>query len=105
MVGVFGWTGKPIDGIFLAAILTIIGYTVNDSVVVFDRIRETRNARSTDNLGSIIDTAIVKLPRTINTGISTLFILSALLSWAATRWRTSPSRCSSASWSAPTRRT
>ncbi|MFF0341959.1 protein translocase subunit SecD [Kribbella sp. NPDC004875] len=80
VVGVFAWTGKPIDGIFLAAILTIIGYTVNDSVVVFDRIRETRNARSTEGLGKIIDTAIVNvLPRTINTGISTLFILSALL--------------------------
>jgi SecD/SecF fusion protein len=80
VVGVFAWTGKPIDGIFLAAILTIIGYTVNDSVVVFDRIRETRNARATDNLGKVIDTAIVNvLPRTINTGISTLFILSALL--------------------------
>ncbi|MFG1910591.1 protein translocase subunit SecD [Kribbella sp. NPDC048928] len=80
VVGVFAWTGKPIDGIFLAAVLTIIGYTVNDSVVVFDRIRETRAARSTGNLGKIIDTAIVNvLPRTINTGISTLFILSALL--------------------------
>ncbi len=80
VVGVFAWTGKPIDGIFLAAILTIIGYTVNDSVVVFDRIRETRNARATENLGPVIDTAIVNvLPRTINTGISTLFILGALL--------------------------
>ncbi|TDD23969.1 protein translocase subunit SecD [Kribbella turkmenica] len=80
VVGVFAWLGKPVDGIFLAAVLTIIGYTVNDSVVVFDRIRETRNARATDNLGPVIDTAIVNvLPRTINTGISTLFILSALL--------------------------
>ena len=51
VVGVFAWTGKPVDGIFLAAMLTIIGYTVNDSVVVFDRIRETRSARSTENLG------------------------------------------------------
>ncbi|GAB3952944.1 protein translocase subunit SecD [Kribbella albertanoniae] len=80
VVGVFAWTGKPVDGIFLAAILTIIGYTVNDSVVVFDRIRETRSARATENLGPVIDTAIVNvLPRTVNTGISTLFILSALL--------------------------
>jgi SecD/SecF fusion protein len=80
VVGVFAWTGKPIDGIFLAAMLTIIGYTVNDSVVVFDRIRETRNARATDALGPVVDTAIINvLPRTINTGISTLFILTALL--------------------------
>ncbi|NUR98300.1 MAG: protein translocase subunit SecD, partial [Kribbellaceae bacterium] len=56
VVGVFAWTGKPIDGIFLAAILTVIGYTVNDSVVVFDRIRETRSARATANLGTVIDT-------------------------------------------------
>jgi SecD/SecF fusion protein len=80
VVGVFAWTGKPVDGIFLAAMLTIIGYTVNDSVVVFDRIRETRNARSTESLGPVVDTAIINvLPRTINTGISTLFILTALL--------------------------
>ncbi len=80
VVGVFAWTGKPVDGIFLAAMLTIIGYTVNDSVVVFDRIRETRNARSAESLGPVVDTAIINvLPRTINTGISTLFILTALL--------------------------
>ncbi len=80
VIGVFAWTGKPIDGIFLAAMLTIIGYTVNDSVVVFDRIRETRNARATDTFGPVVDTAIINvLPRTINTGISTLFILTALL--------------------------
>ena len=40
-VGVFAWLGKPIDGIFLAALLTVIGYSVNDTVVVFDRVRET----------------------------------------------------------------
>lgn len=33
MAGVFTWLGKPIDGVFLAAVLTIIGYTVNE---VFD---------------------------------------------------------------------
>jgi len=80
VVGVFAWTSKPVDGIFLAAILTIIGYTVNDTVVVFDRIRETRSARAADSLPHVADTAIVNvLPRTINTGISTLFILAALL--------------------------
>lgn len=80
VIGLFAWFGKPIDGIFLAAILTIIGYTVNDTVVVFDRIRETRSARATDSLPAVADTAIMNvLPRTINTGIATLFILTALL--------------------------
>ena len=40
-VGIFAWLGKPIDGVFLAAALTIIGVSVNDSVVTMDRIRET----------------------------------------------------------------
>ena len=40
VTGVFAWLDKPIDGIFLAAALTIIGLSVNDTVVVFDRIRE-----------------------------------------------------------------
>lgn len=80
VIGLFAWLGKPVDGIFLAAMLTIIGYTVNDTVVVFDRIRETRSARATDSLPAVADTAIMNvLPRTINTGIATLFILTALL--------------------------
>ncbi|MFI5428287.1 protein translocase subunit SecF [Aeromicrobium sp. UC242_57] len=46
VVGVFAWWGKPIDGVFLAAVLSIIGLAVNDTIVVFDRIREhTRENR------------------------------------------------------------
>ena len=41
VVGIFAWLGKPIDGVFLAAALTIIGVSVNDSIVTMDRIRET----------------------------------------------------------------
>ena len=49
VVGVFAWLGKPVDGVFLAALLTVIGYSVNDKVVVFDRIRErTRPATQSD---------------------------------------------------------
>ena len=44
LVGVFAWLGKPVDGVFLAALLTVVGYSVNDSVVVFDRVRELRRA-------------------------------------------------------------
>lgn len=78
-VGIFAWLGKPIDGIFLAAILTIIGYTVNDSVVVFDRIRETWSRRSDQVFGQVANTAVLDtLPRSVNTGMSTLFPLVAL---------------------------
>ncbi|HEV3363434.1 MAG TPA: protein translocase subunit SecD, partial [Acidimicrobiia bacterium] len=45
LLGVFAWLGKELDGVFLAALLTVIGYSINDSVVVFDRIREERRVR------------------------------------------------------------
>ncbi|HSK27069.1 MAG TPA: protein translocase subunit SecD [Jiangellales bacterium] len=80
VTGIFAWLGKPIDGVFLAALLTIIGYTVNDSVVVFDRIRETWRENRDTPFPRVANTAILQtLPRTVNTGLSTLIILVALL--------------------------
>ena len=80
MIGLFAWLGKPIDGIFIAALLTIIGYTVNDSVGVFDRIREEWRATPTGDFRAIANSAVLNtLPRSVNTGLSTLFILIALL--------------------------
>ena len=60
VVGVFAWLGKPVDGVFLAAVLSIIGLAVNDTIVVFDRIRErTRGAtgdlRDTVNAADLAD--------------------------------------------------
>ena len=80
LLGLFAWLGKPMDGVFLAALLTVIGYSVNDSVVVFDRIRErlaTRRRRGP--LGPLINQACLQtIPRTVNTGLGALFILAAL---------------------------
>ncbi len=79
VIGIFAWLGKPIDGIFLAAALTIIGVSVNDSVVTMDRIRETWAGARTKPLASVVNSAIVSTaPRTINTGIGAFFILGAL---------------------------
>jgi SecD/SecF fusion protein len=79
LVGVFAWLGKPIDGVFLAALLTVIGYSVNDSVVVFDRIREMRAADRRSPFRSVVNSAVVQtVPRTINTGLGAVFILAAL---------------------------
>lgn len=79
LVGVFAWLGKPIDGVFLAALLTVIGYSVNDSVVVFDRIREMRAADPRSPFRGIVNSAVVQtVPRTINTGLGAVFILGAL---------------------------
>jgi SecD/SecF fusion protein len=79
VVGTFAWLGKPLDGVFLAALLTVIGYSVNDSVVVFDRIRETWTGRRAPFPGMAGQAVLQTLPRTVNTGISTLFVLTALL--------------------------
>ena len=79
LLGLFAWLGKPLDGVFLAALLTVIGYSVNDSVVVFDRIRERLRARTREPLGTLANEACLQtVPRTINTGLGALFILAAL---------------------------
>ncbi|MFE3204873.1 protein translocase subunit SecD [Embleya sp. NPDC059237] len=79
VVGAFAWLGRTVDAVFLAALLTVIGYSVNDSVVVFDRIRELRRAPSERSLARIADTAVFQtLPRTVNTGSGALFVLIAL---------------------------
>lgn len=79
VVGVFAWLGKPIDGVFLAAMLTVIGYSVNDKVVVFDRVRELWGAQPKGSLAGIANSAILQtVPRTISTGLGAMFILAAL---------------------------
>jgi len=79
LVGVFAWLGKSLDGVFLAALLTVIGYSVNDSVVVFDRIRELLATKKGD-FARLTSTAINQtIPRTVNTGMGAVFILGALL--------------------------
>ncbi|EYT80119.1 hypothetical protein CF54_27285 [Streptomyces sp. Tu 6176] len=79
LVGIFAWLGKPLDGVFLAALLTVIGYSVNDSVVVFDRIRELTRRERGARPADIADRAIVQtLPRTVNTGMGAVLILASL---------------------------
>ncbi|MGW6502845.1 protein translocase subunit SecD [Nonomuraea angiospora] len=80
VAGLFAWLGKPIDGIFLAAMLTIVGYSVNDKVVVFDRVRELWSPRRP--FVTAVNSAILQtMPRTVNTGLGALFILLALMAF------------------------
>lgn len=79
VVGLFAWLGKPVDSVFLAALLTVIGYSVNDTVVVFDRVREARRRDPRMDLEATANRAVLQtLPRTVNTGMGALFILTAL---------------------------
>ncbi|HET7900535.1 MAG TPA: protein translocase subunit SecF, partial [Candidatus Nanopelagicales bacterium] len=80
VVGVFAWLGRPVDGVFLAALLTIVGLSVNDTVVVFDRIRELRRAIPAEPFPGVANRAVLQtVPRTINTGLGAMAILAALV--------------------------
>ncbi|WP_077801650.1 protein translocase subunit SecD [Streptomyces sp. JHA26] len=79
LVGAFAWLGKPVDGVFLAALLTVIGYSVNDSVVLFDRIRELLGKDRGTPFARLTNQAILQtLPRTVNTGMGAVLILASL---------------------------
>ena len=70
-----------IDQAFIAAILTVIGYSINDTVVVFDRIREFLNAHhaKTDKMSIVINDAINStLSRTVITALTVIFVLAVL---------------------------
>lgn len=78
VVGVFAWLGKPVNGVFLAAVLSIIGLAVNDTIVVFDRIRE-RTREPHGGFRATVNAAILEtLPRTFNTGLGAMLILATL---------------------------
>ena len=69
-----------IDQSFVAAILTVIGYSINDSVVVFDRVREFLNAKkSGQTIATVVNEALNDtLSRTLITGMSTIFVIVIL---------------------------
>ena len=68
-----------IDQAFIAAILTVIGYSINDTVVVFDRIREYLNLYTGEDKETVINRAINStLSRTIITSLTTLFVVAVL---------------------------
>jgi len=77
----FGYTYE-IDQVFIAAILTIIGYSINDTVVIFDRIREMQRLHPNENFISIANKSINDtLSRTLITSFTTLVAVFILFVW------------------------
>ena len=71
--------GVKVGSLFLVALLTTIGFSVNDTVVIYDRIRETSQQRSEDSIDDIVDDAVNQtLTRSINTTLTTLLPLLAI---------------------------
>lgn len=84
VVGVFAllglFCGVQVDGLFLTAILTVIGFSVHDTIVVFDRIRENlRYYAKKMSFGEIVNASVTQtMARSINTSLTTLITLMAL---------------------------
>lgn len=65
-----------IDQAFIAAILTVVGYSINDTVIVFDRIREYLKDHRKEGMASVINKALNStLSRTLNTSMTTFVVL------------------------------
>ena len=81
VLGVFALFGLDFDLTVLAAVLAVIGYSLNDSIVVSDRIRENfRIMRTNDPLRVLNDSINQTLSRTLATSVTTLLVLLTLLS-------------------------
>lgn len=77
--GIYLISGHTISMATLAAALTIVGYSVNDTVVVFDRVREERSKRPSADIGQIVNESLCfTLSRTVITHVLTLFSALAL---------------------------
>lgn len=79
VVSVFSIFQLEVDSTFIAAVLTIFGYSINDKIVIFDRIRENLHKVKKAELLGVVNTSIKQsLTRSINTSVSTLILLVAL---------------------------
>lgn len=78
-LGIFSFFGLSFDLTVLAALLAVIGYSLNDTIVVFDRVRENLRVMRTADLEEIINVSTTQtLARTLATSASTLLVLFAL---------------------------
>jgi SecD/SecF fusion protein len=68
-----------VDQAFIAAILTVIGYSINDTVIIFDRLREYLGIYKKREMGDVMNEAVNStIGRTINTALTTLLVIVAI---------------------------
>lgn len=79
-VGAIALLGYEVNTPFIAAVLTLLGYSINDTIVVFDRIRETVRRKNSGSLGECINKSINQvMTRSINTSLTTFLAVVAIL--------------------------
>lgn len=82
IVGIFALTGKEITMQIIAALLTIVGYSINDTIVIFDRIREDMKKNRKDPIQEVFNRSINDtLSRTVITGGTTFLTSACLYFW------------------------
>ena len=80
MIGLFSILQFEVDSTFVAAILTILGYSINSTIVIFDRVRENRELRPKQNFNDLVNDSINQtLGRSINTSVAVLLLVLCLL--------------------------
>lgn len=84
VVGIFAILGKfygvEIDTLFVTALLTVVGFSVHDTIVVFDRIRENLTKHIGEKFINVANVSVIQtLGRSLNTSLTVVFVLLALL--------------------------
>ncbi|MDQ2087229.1 protein translocase subunit SecF [Herbivorax sp. ANBcel31] len=84
MLSVYVVFGIPLNETFIAAVLTILGYSMNDTIVIYDRIRENSKASRKDTVEGLVNKSINQsLRRSINTSITTLACVTTVFIFAS----------------------
>jgi preprotein translocase subunit SecF len=79
VLGIFAILGRQVNSPFIAAVLTIIGYSINDTIVIYDKIRENLRLRKKDTVPEIVNISILQtMRRSIYTVLTTLLAVAAL---------------------------
>lgn len=79
VLGVLALSGRELNTPFIAAMLTVVGYSINNTIVVFDRIRENLQLRRARSLDELVNASVGQtLMRQINTSLTTFFAAGAL---------------------------
>lgn len=80
VLGIFSLTGREVNSPFVAAILTVLGYSINNTIVVFDRIRENMRLKKKESNAELVNKSLNQsLNRTVNTSITTLLVVLMLV--------------------------
>ena len=78
-MGVFLWMGKEIDALFIVALLSIMGLSVHDTIVVFDRIRENLKLKVSNSFEILVGKSLQQtFTRSINTSLTVMVVLAAI---------------------------